>query len=148
MINEVFRNAFPENYVDQLWLAETYDKIDSHCGHNFEGLRSYGSTVVNRDWQSPWAGKDLEEVVDFVRNTPKPPKALNKVYFVVLDKEQYEQKQWVTVHKIVDGGTQAIPCDASSVSMFLNLHHREAWEGILLYGWQEYGVPLGEGLGG
>ena len=113
-----------------------------HCGED-PGLLSRGDkcTVVDKDWKSPWAGKELEEVVDFVRRTPKPPKALNKVHFVILDKEQYTAHERLTVCKIVDGDVQSLACDASSVSTFLETHHRDTWPERVRQ-WQERGVPI------
>lgn len=143
-INKVFKEAFDEVHIDLLWLAETYDTINVHCGDE-HGLnpRNDSYTVVSDDWVSPFAGKNLQDTVEFVRSAPKPPKALNKVYFVVLDKQQYDAQEWLTVYKIVDGNSevQSLPCTAPCVSDFLFGHDRDTWQDSVEY-WQNHEVPV------
>lgn len=140
-INKVFRDAFDDMRYDGLWLAEGYDSIDVHCGDDPGRLaRNRHCTAVDTNWKSPWAGKDLQQVVDFIRNTPKPPKALNKVFFVILDKEQYDAHALLTVCKIVEGEVQSLACVASGVSAFLDGHDRDTWEESVRQ-WQEERVP-------
>lgn len=140
-INKIFKDAFDQSRYDYLWLASDYNSIDVECGDYPGHLdRNYHCTAVDEDWQSPWAGKDLQDVVEFVRNTPKPPKALNKVYFVILDKEQYDAHEWLMVYKIVEGEVQSLACTASMTSIFLEVHHRDTWADTL-EDWQETGRP-------
>lgn len=143
MINEVFQDAFDWRESDHLWLAEDYDSIDINCD-DAPGLhrRSQRCTQVDADWTSPWAGKDIDEVIDFIRNAPNPPKALNKLYFVVLDKEEYATYGRLTVYKTVDGEAQSLPCIAPRISIFLDCHHRDEWP-IMQEDWLGRGVVAG-----
>lgn len=106
--------------------------------------RNHECTFVDAGWISWWAGKALQEAADFVRNAPKPPKALNKVLFVVLDKEQHDAHKWLTVCKVVEGEVQSLPCVAPNVADFLIGHDRDTWLQSL-YSWQERGIPRMDG---
>lgn len=74
-----------------------------------------------------------------IQQSPKPPKALNKVFFVILDKEQYDTHEWLTVCKIVEGEMQSMACVAASVSTFLEGHDRDTWPHSLQR-WQDDGL--------
>ena len=82
----------------------------------------------------------MQDAAEFVKNAPKPPKALNKVHFAVLDKAQYEKHQWLTVCKIVEGEVQSLACTADMISVFFGGYDRDTWEESLGY-WQERGSP-------
>lgn len=128
MINKVLQDAFDQKQCDKLWLAEDYDSIDINCDDApGEHHRQQRCTQVGADWTSPWAGKDIDEAINFIRNALNPPKALNKLFFVVLDKEEYATRGRLTVYKTVDGEAQSLPCRAPYISIFLDGHDRDEW---------------------
>lgn len=143
MIKTAIREAFEEIGRDSLWLAgEGYDSIDVHCEDIFTGFRREDECLsIKTDWKPPWAGKELQDAVEFVRNTPKRLKSLNKVHFVILDKEQYEAHKTLTVCKILDGDgdVQSLSVGGSMVTSFLENHNRDTWQEDVRC-WQDRGV--------
>lgn len=85
--------------------------------------------TVPATWKSPFIGKSVLEIAHWIRHIPKPPKRINKIYFVVLQKELYEQQGKVLMCRIFGGkrGVQTIPTDAGKFGAFVFLFRRERW---------------------
>lgn len=94
-------------------------------------------------WQSPFLGKSLEEIAEWVRGIPKPPKAVCKAFFAVLKKEVYEERGIVMICKVGEGDgkgdrdgdgdgeggeVQTLPWTASRVTGWLVAYNRENWK--------------------
>lgn len=91
-INEVLKDT------TLLWLADTYETLpDYRPNYKHTGT----SHPVSETWRSPFVGKSMQEVANFIRNTPKPPKPLCKKYFAVMQKELYEGNGELIVCKIL-----------------------------------------------
>lgn len=96
---------------------------------------------IDAEWQSPFLGKTAQDALSFVRNAPKPPKPVCKLFFAVLKKQCYEQHGQLLICKAVDGEVQSIPCAASGIGAFFAGFERDEWEESLRR-WQEEGVAL------
>ena len=69
-------------------MADSYDNLPDYRPN----YKIYGNkSPVDLDWQSPFVGKSISEVANFVRNIPKPPKPLCKEMFAVLQKDRFEK---------------------------------------------------------
>jgi hypothetical protein len=99
---------------------------------DFVGLKiSKGTkTPLNPAWRSPFVGKTLADAVAWIRGNSKPPKAANKVYFAVLQKELYEADGDVPMCKVIEGESepQTIPCSADMLTTFISTYHGDQWE--------------------
>ncbi|GAB7328959.1 hypothetical protein MBLNU13_g00829t1 [Cladosporium sp. NU13] len=88
-----------------IWLADTYDTIpDSNLLHNVYATQ----TLIDQDWRSPFIGHTLRQVAKFVRDTPNPPKPIDKEYCAVLRREDYEQDRIMNC-KIPPNGEDSEP---------------------------------------
>jgi len=108
-------------------LAEE-DKYDNLP--DFNGLMAVAGTAptVAATWQSPFSGKPLTDIMAWVRGIPKPPKAVCKAFFAVLDKELYEQRGMVLICKVDDKGEpQTLPWTATRVTGWLVAYNRDNW---------------------
>lgn len=56
---------------------------------------------INKGWRSQFAGSSIEEAANFIRDAPKPPKPLCKLFFAVLQKDSYERSFSALICKIV-----------------------------------------------
>jgi hypothetical protein len=126
---------------DYLWLADGIETLDDILQDST--YRSDRPHQAQDDWRSPFIGKSKQELGVFVMSVPKPPKALNKVHFAILEREQYKSKRWITVCKIVDGEVQSVPCGAEMISVFFTGYDRHTWAETLRL-WQTYGVATME----
>ncbi|GIZ46692.1 hypothetical protein CKM354_000980900 [Cercospora kikuchii] len=135
-IENVFRSQ--EDYGNErLWLADDYNNLPDFYFH----LPSHPHTKLPLDpnWQSPFRGKTVADVAEFLRSVPKPRKPLCKTYFAVLDKTLYREQGHILVCKVLeDGQVQSIPCVASFVGVFFGGHERYMWANELS-SWEEYG---------
>ena len=59
---------------------------------------------MDQSWTSPFVGKSIEDVANFVRNAPKPPKPLCKTFFAVMQKDLYDRKGKLFIYKILPVG--------------------------------------------
>lgn len=116
-----------------LWLADTYDTLADYDPSNPpEGTRS----TVDNAWRSPFIGLSLQEIADFIKAAPKPPKPLCKRHFAVLEKKRYEQDKKLLVYKIpetwADGEDvntlQSVPCPVHLAGHFFISFHRGHWK--------------------
>ena len=137
MIDEVLQKAYDDMQHNFLWLADNYDTLVDIFETNSAG---YDRRQVDQQWLSPFIGKGKQDAAEFVKAAPKPPKALNKLHFVVLDKEQYEKENLLTVCKIIDVDVQSLACVSEMISVFLIGHDRDEWEDQVCF-WQEEGLP-------
>lgn len=66
-----------------LWLADTCENLP-----DLDGLRFIDGTKppIDASWKSPFLGLSLTDVLEWFRGFPKPPKAVNKRYFAVVQK--------------------------------------------------------------
>lgn len=77
-----------ESDAPYIWLADTYDSLpDSTHPWITRGTQA----PIRDNWRSPFIGKSLREVAEFIRKAPSPPKPLDKCYCAVLRKEEYER---------------------------------------------------------
>jgi hypothetical protein len=137
VINEVVQKAYEGDETHDLWLADSYDNI-LDIANSLQSSET--RPPVDEQWRSPCIGKSTKNAVSFVKNAQKPPKTLNKTYFVVLDKEQYETNRWLTVCRLVDGEVQSLACTAEMISVFLVGQDRDTWDETLRI-WREEGLP-------
>jgi len=81
-------------------------------------------------WQSPFAGRSLGYVSSWVACIPKPPKAVNKTYFAVLQRELYERDGKVLICRRFEGRRkpQTIPVRPEQVGGFQISFRRERWK--------------------
>ena len=87
-----------------LWLADTYEGLpDFQVGARPEST----SPPIDSDWKSPFIGKSIEDAANFVRNTPKPPKPLNRTWFAVLQKELFKESRELLICKILPVGGES-----------------------------------------
>jgi hypothetical protein len=78
-------------------LADTYDTLP-----DYTGLSPYGTKEpIDPNWRSPFIGKTVRDAVDFMRNTHKPPKPLNKRFCAVVTKDSLRKHQ-VLICKSLD----------------------------------------------
>jgi hypothetical protein len=59
---------------------------------------------VDQSWTSPFVGRSIEDVANFIRNIPKPPKPLCKTFFAVMQKDLYDRKDKLFIYKILPVG--------------------------------------------
>lgn len=106
----------------------------------------------------------MQDAIAFIRNAPKPPKPLCKVFCAVLEKERWEQHGELLICKWIEGEgePQVIPCvvdeaggffsgfevralseycKANGASNLTNLQ-RDEWEEAAER-WQGEGIQLG-----
>lgn len=80
-------------------------------------------------WRSPFVGSSIQEITAWVGQIPKPPKAINKTYFAILDKELYNLYSKVFIcRRFVDDRVETIPMDARKFGGFLINFRREEWQ--------------------
>ena len=65
------------------------------------------STPIDQGWQSPFVGKSIEDAANFVRNAPKPPKPLNKIWFAVSQKERFKKNGKLLLCRILPVGGES-----------------------------------------
>ena len=72
----------------------------------------------------------LADASAWVRGIPKPPKAVNKRYFVVLKREIFEKQGRVIICKALDGEKepQAILYKIQELGMWITSYNRHCWE--------------------
>jgi len=99
---------------------------------DFNGLMAVAGKApsIPTTWRSPFLGKSLAEITEWVRKIPKPSKAVCKSFFAVLQKELHEERGMVLVCKVVDGEgdePQTLPSTAKRVTGWLVAYERETW---------------------
>ena len=83
-----------------LWLADYHENLpDYRPNYNTLGTKP----PIDSAWQSPFVGKSIADVANFVRNTPKPPKPLSRRFFAVLQKDFFEQSDMMLICRISPG---------------------------------------------
>ncbi|KAK5166542.1 uncharacterized protein LTR77_008085 [Saxophila tyrrhenica] len=137
MVNEVLQGNHDQASTNYMWLADSYDNLVDIDQSNKDGNKR---PQVDEQWHSPFIGKSVQDAAEFIKNCPKPPKALNKVHFAVLDRAMYESHGWLPVYRYEDGELQTMPCDADMVSTFFIAYDRDTWEESLRI-WKEDGIP-------
>ena len=66
--------------------------------------------------------------MDFIQNTPRPPKGLNAKYCAVLQKDLYEASNCVLICKAMgEKDPQTIPCNANRIGLFYMGFDRHDW---------------------
>jgi hypothetical protein len=83
----------------------------------------------------------LQEAVAFVRNAPKPPKPLCKVFCAVLDKERYQLHGQLLFVKVDEAQLQVIPCRSGRVGTVFEGMGRDVWPDRLEL-WEEEGICM------
>lgn len=111
-----------------IWLADdNYEHLP-----DFEGATFVKGTepTVDATWKSSFEGKSLVDVATWVRNVPKPPKAVCKSYFAVLQKDLYERRGMVLVCKVVEDKLEpeTIPLTATHLAAWLVAYDRYKWD--------------------
>ena len=124
IINEVLSRNETEAEVRYLWLADDYNNIPDLTGLFVEGTE----VPIEENWRSPFIGATLDDVAEYLRGVPKPPKSLCKTYFVVLDLQLYEQRDLLMIYNIEDGILEGLACSANWVGCWLTGHDRDTWE--------------------
>jgi len=87
--------------------------------------------VVPDAWKSPFVGRSLGFVSSWIVWIPKPPKRINKTYFVALQRELWEGEGRVLICKVREEGrraVQTIPVKAFEVGRFQVMFRRERWK--------------------
>jgi hypothetical protein len=122
-----------------LWLADKYENLPDYA----DSLSAEGTaTPVDPDWKSPFIGQTIHEAVDFIRNAPKPPKPLCKVFCAVLQKDRFEKDGVMLIcRRVGEEEVQVIPCAASEAGSFFAGFERDEWEESYRR-WQEEGISL------
>lgn len=109
-------------------LADTYENLPDFIN---EDRQQVTEPNVAATWKSPFVGKSLEEIASWILGIPKPPKAISKTYFAVLQKEFYEREGEVLMCRIFGGDEikriETIPMTASRFGQFVPLFRREDW---------------------
>lgn len=139
MIEEIIKNAAENSRMHNYWLADTYASFPERKD---SGRVPEVGTVppIDLTWRSPFIGKSMQECADFAVNAPRD-RGLCRMHFVVLDKQQYEKKEWVTCCKIMaDGKFSAIPGDAALSTMFLFGYDFDMWDNYI-EDWEEMRKP-------
>ncbi|KAG9614766.1 hypothetical protein KCU86_g258, partial [Aureobasidium melanogenum] len=94
MINGLLEQVNKESQIYNIWLAETAipDGLTEEDGE---------ATVppIDGNWQSAFVGDTVEQAFEFLTKIPLE-KSLNRTYIIVLDKNLYEQKNWVVLYRI------------------------------------------------
>ena len=109
-----------------LWLADTYERLP-----DFQGVKCIqGTMVADTTWQSPFLGQTLADASTWVRGIPKPPKAINKKYYVVLKREIFEKQGKVIICKALDGEKepQAILYKIEELGTWITSYNRHCWK--------------------
>jgi hypothetical protein len=108
------------------WPANAFD-----CLPDFDPEECKEGTEANvpDTWKSPFVGKSLGYVSSWVAWIPKPPKKINKTYFVVLQKELYEREGKVLICRVRERKrkVQTIPVEPEEVGGFQIMFRRERW---------------------
>ncbi|KAH0037938.1 hypothetical protein KCU78_g1578, partial [Aureobasidium melanogenum] len=98
MINGLLEQVNKESQIYNIWLAETAipDGLTEEDGE---------ATVppIDGNWQSAFVGDTVEQAFEFLTKIPLE-KSLNRTYIIVLDKNLYEQKNWVVLYRIDEEG--------------------------------------------
>lgn len=75
---------------DMFWLADNHDTIAAMPSDTEEGTSS--ETPIDPHWQSPFVGKPIDDILNFMENIPQSHRELvDSHHFVVLDKDLREQ---------------------------------------------------------
>ena len=110
------------------WPPSSFDCLpDFDLEETKEGTEADG---VPDAWKSPFVGRSLGFASSWIAWIPKPPKRINKTYFVVLQRELWEREGRVLVCKVRGEGrraVQTIPVKASEVGRFQVMFRRERW---------------------
>lgn len=133
----ISRNANKNNF----WLADSYSNLPQKQGD--------GGTQcpIDPTWRSPFIGKSIQHLVEFVRSAPIG-RGINKFHFLVLEKKQYDDKGWLTVWKRdMDDrdNLTSIPGDVENAAWFIDGYNDDMWEQYLEE-WREDGEPFTSGL--
>lgn len=83
----------------------------------------------------------MRDALNFIRNAPKPPKPLCKVFCAVLQKDRFEQHDQLLICREVEGEPQMIPCAASEAGTFFAGFDRGGWDESYRR-WEEEGIAL------
>ena len=111
-----------------MWLVDSYENLP-----NYTGKLIRGHTEVDSDWRSPWLGKSLDDLGEFVKNIDVTTKAIRRNYFAVLQKGSDEQDYKVLICKTPNeavGRTevQHTAYQANEVSTFHVAFDEDNWE--------------------
>jgi hypothetical protein len=82
-------------------------------------------------WKSPFVGRSLDYVRSWIQWIPKPPKSINKTFFVVLQKDVYEREGKVLICRVPEKRgrrVQTIPVKPSEINRFQVMFRRERWQ--------------------
>jgi hypothetical protein len=82
-------------------------------------------------WKSPFVGRSLNFVRSWIHWIPKPPKRINKTFFVVLQKDLYEREGKVLICRVPGKRgrrVQTIPVKPEEVNRFQVMFRRERWQ--------------------
>lgn len=126
MIEDVIEQAAHETsgaYL--LWLADSYDNLPVE-----DGVRASIGTVPPIDplWRLSFF--TVEEAADFVKAAPRD-RGLDLQHFVVLDKNLYLDKGWLTAYKFGRGGVPVpLPVVAKAITFMLSGYDRHRWEAL------------------
>jgi hypothetical protein len=108
-----------------LWLADKYENLPDYAnGLSLEGT----ATPIDPEWQSPFIGQTIDEAMDFIRNAPKPPKPLCKVFCAVLQHGELAQDTVLFICRRVGEELQMIPCGLSEAGTFFAKFERDKWD--------------------
>lgn len=115
---------------------DAYDDLPDYTGG---GL--CGHIGIDSNWRSPFIGKTIEEAAEFIANAPMPSKALNRNFFAVFDKAQYDATGQVIICKTPNPAVgreevQKIPCYAGKVALFFVGFEEDSWRFV----WAEQGI--------
>lgn len=124
-IDKILHDNFDDDAA-HLWLADTYENLPGFQGWQvLDGTRP----PLDPSWKSPFCGKSLAEVTAWVRGIPKPPKAINKRYFAVVQKDLYEQHGRILICKVIKGESQpqAMAREVHRLAVWVKGYPRDEW---------------------
>lgn len=139
MIEEVLTKNEKASGIYSYWLADSYDNLPKE--ESDEGTEC----PVDPTWRSPFIGKPIEDLVEFLRKVP-PDRGINKYHFMVLDKKQYEEKGWLKVYKRYRkepniGRLTSLPGNVTELVSFTDGYDNDTWD-TYLEEWHKYGLPV------
>ena len=107
---------------------DTYENLPDYTGNSISG-----QTEVDSNWRSPWVGKSLDDVAEFVKDIDRATKGISRSYFAILQKGLDEQDYDVRICKTPNDAVgrtevQSAPYQADAISGFFAAFDEDNWE--------------------
>lgn len=123
-------------HIHNIWAADT-NSLEDLTEEDEE------ATVppIEESWQSPFAGQSVKNAFEPLALVPLD-KSLNRTFIIVLNQALYEQKKWVVIYRIDEGGEiTSILCVAHMCMTFIDSETEHHWPEYLEE-WRRYGKPI------